>query len=240
MAENTSNALGLDFSQETVEEKPEYQEPEQSSQTVAPDSSSRKEQKEKPYVNPERVKTGGSQRDKLSDEALEERMARIRQQNEKIKQRRIDVQADEAAFRQTQERERERQMQNRKIQSEIDRARDQNAQRKMAKVQSREWDSGKPSRNINPPSSSQTDAAPQQGSVEDETAPSPTIAQEPSADSGNWVRGGPHQRGRGRGRGRGSGRGGGNFNNRRDTPQSATSAHEEPKQEADDQVAPTE
>lgn len=67
-------------------------------------------EKKKPYVNPERVKTGGTQRvcfwnpqilvnvvahshmgkqDKLSEEELAERMARIREQNEKIKQRRV-------------------------------------------------------------------------------------------------------------------------------------------------------
>ncbi|PPQ78171.1 hypothetical protein CVT25_015504 [Psilocybe cyanescens] len=252
MAQNSSNALGLDFSQQTAEETREgSQEPvdvESPSQTVPPDAS-RKEHKEKPYVNPERVKTGGSQRDKLSDEALEERMTRIREQNEKIKQRRIDVQADEAAFRQTQELERAKQVQNRKIQSEIDRARDQNAQRKMAKVQSREWDSGKPSndrsgpRNVRPqPSSSQTDPAPQV-SAPDTAAPSSTTAPEANAESGgNWVRGGhapPHPRGRGRGRGRGAGGRGGSINNRREIAQSITPVSEAPKTEASDQAPST-
>lgn len=65
--------------------------------------------KKTPYVNPERVKTGGLPRvnlviltsephvlpflgvvqDKLTDEELAERMARMREQNEKIKQRRL-------------------------------------------------------------------------------------------------------------------------------------------------------
>jgi hypothetical protein len=63
--------------------------------------------KKKPYANPERVKTGGNQRvsckhklgllatsltyikDKLSEEELVERMVRMREQNEKIKQRRM-------------------------------------------------------------------------------------------------------------------------------------------------------
>ncbi|KAH9180394.1 hypothetical protein EDB89DRAFT_1918987 [Lactarius sanguifluus] len=58
--------------------------------------------KKSPYVNPERVKTGGLPRDKLTDEELAERMARMREQNEKIKQRRLDVAADEDAFKQTQ------------------------------------------------------------------------------------------------------------------------------------------
>ena len=62
--------------------------------------------KEAPYVNPERVKTGGAARvrglfsldirydfltlsqDKPTDDELQARMARIREQNEKIKQRR--------------------------------------------------------------------------------------------------------------------------------------------------------
>jgi hypothetical protein len=65
--------------------------------------------KKSPYVNPERVNTGGLPRvdyifsrsyiaptltffafqDKLTDEELAERMARMREQNEKIKQRRL-------------------------------------------------------------------------------------------------------------------------------------------------------
>lgn len=35
-------------------------------------------EKKKPYINPERVATGGSQRDKLTEEELSERMARIK------------------------------------------------------------------------------------------------------------------------------------------------------------------
>ena len=64
--------------------------------------------KKSPYVNPERVKTGGLPKvgnfslvlclrilsffefqDKLTDEELAERMTRMREQNEKIKQRRL-------------------------------------------------------------------------------------------------------------------------------------------------------
>jgi len=45
--------------------------------------------KKSPYINPERVNTGGLPRDKLTDEELAERMARMREQNEKIKQRRL-------------------------------------------------------------------------------------------------------------------------------------------------------
>jgi hypothetical protein len=58
-----------------------------------------------------------------------------------------------------QEAERVKQVENRKIQAEIDRARDQNAKRKMDKVQSREWDSGKGSgeRERRGPSQKKTD-----------------------------------------------------------------------------------
>ncbi|GLB35214.1 hypothetical protein LshimejAT787_0207790 [Lyophyllum shimeji] len=129
----TPNSLGLDFEQLTVKD--------QQQDSSKPEAA---QEKKKPYVNTERVKTGGSQRDKLSEEALTERMARMREQNEKIKQRRLDVQADEEAFRKTQESERAKLAQNRKVQANIDRTREQNAQRKMDKIQSREWDSGKP------------------------------------------------------------------------------------------------
>ncbi|KAI9446607.1 hypothetical protein H4582DRAFT_584008 [Lactarius indigo] len=91
--------------------------------------------KKSPYVNPERVRTGGLPRDKLTDEELAERMARMREQNEKIKQRRLDVAADENAFKQTQAAERQRQAQIRKVQETVNRTREQNAQRKMDKIQ---------------------------------------------------------------------------------------------------------
>ncbi|KAI9509941.1 hypothetical protein F5148DRAFT_977498 [Russula earlei] len=99
--------------------------------------------KKTPYVNPDRVKTGGLPKDKLTDEELAERMARMRAQNEKIKQRRLDVAADEDAFKQTQAAERQRQAQMRKVQETINRTREQSARRKMDKMQSREWDSEK-------------------------------------------------------------------------------------------------
>ncbi|KDR81411.1 hypothetical protein GALMADRAFT_239290 [Galerina marginata CBS 339.88] len=249
MAEESTNALGLDFSQLTVDDNPEVKvddvPPESSSQNVDPATASpnRPKEKEKPYVNPERVKTGGSQRDKLTDEALQERMARIREQNEKIRQRKLDVQADEDAFRKTQEVERAKQAQNRKIQSDIDRARDQNAKRKLDKVQSREWDSGKPSADRHRPNASRSQpAAPVQAEAaaepqEEVSAPeaassttnaTPASPAEGNAESGgNWARGGhlpPHPRGRGRGRGAGNrGRGGNNRGRQSGTPAASTS-----------------
>lgn len=57
-----------------------------------------------------------------------------------------------------QEAERVKQVENRKIQAEIDRARDQNAKRKMAKVQNREWDSGKESGERRGPPPKRTDS----------------------------------------------------------------------------------
>ncbi|KDQ60553.1 hypothetical protein JAAARDRAFT_552661 [Jaapia argillacea MUCL 33604] len=163
----SQNSLGLDFKdlkiQDSVNHVPEgemspqaaptnqatnEQEPENPPQEspLKPDADLAKgepKEKKKPYVNPDRVKTGGAQRDKLSEEELAERMNRIREQNEKIKQRRIDVQADEEAFKKTQEAERAKLAQSRKVQEHINRTREQNAQRKMDKIQSREWDSGK-------------------------------------------------------------------------------------------------
>ncbi|OSX64728.1 hypothetical protein POSPLADRAFT_1064899 [Postia placenta MAD-698-R-SB12] len=77
-------------------------------------------------------------------------MIRIREQNEKIKQRRADVQADEDAFKKTQEAERVKAAKTKKVQENIDRTREQNARRKMEKIQTREWDSGKPARDWKP------------------------------------------------------------------------------------------
>ena len=101
-----------------------------------------------------RVHASAERRDlqeKLSEEELAARMARIREQNEKIKQRRLvcvsypqrwwvvlmniqDVEQDEAEFRKTQEAERVKLAKNRKVQEGIDRAREQAARRKMDKV----------------------------------------------------------------------------------------------------------
>jgi len=97
----------------------------------------------KPYVNPDRFLTGGSPREKLSTEDLEKKIARIRQNNEKIKQRQLTVQADEDAFKATQSADLKKQAQNKKIQEGVNRNREQNAQRKMERMNNREWDSNK-------------------------------------------------------------------------------------------------
>ncbi|KAK7043793.1 hypothetical protein VNI00_008405 [Paramarasmius palmivorus] len=216
---SSANTLGLEFNNlsikdaaaksseatesSTVESTDATQSPseEQQSESASPTGKDTREKK-KPYVNPDRFKTGGTQRDKLTEEELAERMERIRQQNEKIKQRRLDVQADEDAFRQTQEIEKVKQAQNRKVQDNVDKAREQNAKRKMDKIQSREWDSGK------------TGPEWKGRKAEKTAAPTSEVAAESEEvqprDSGQWTRGGRGARtGRGgRGAGRGAGRGG--------------------------------
>lgn len=91
--------------------------------------------------------------------------------------------ADEDAFKKTQENERIKQAQNRKVQTNIDRTREQNAKRKMDKIQSREWDSGKP--------------APTDWKKKADESAAPTERAAEGTDS----RGGRGGRGRGRGRG---------------------------------------
>ncbi|KAG6889783.1 hypothetical protein C0992_004201 [Termitomyces sp. T32_za158] len=201
----TQNSLGLDFDQLSVQDPL----PDKSDAQPSPDLPTQKVEKKKPYVNAERVKTGGPQRDKLSDEALAERMARMKEQNEKIKQRRLDVQADEEAFRKTQEAERVKNAHNRKVQEGVDRTREQNAKRKMDKIQSREWDSGKPAGDWkHQPKKAENATSPvaaEDRSQTDVPAPVKTAAS-PNRDSGNWARGASRDglRGRGRGRGRGA------------------------------------
>lgn len=109
--------------------------------------SNNERKKSQAYHNPERVLTGGAQRDKLSEEQLTERMTRMREQNEKIKQRRMDIIADEDAFKKTQDSERIKLEKIRKEQEQVNRTREQNARRKMDKISSREWDEGKASAN---------------------------------------------------------------------------------------------
>lgn len=109
------------------------------------------------------------------------------------------MQADEAAFRKTQESERAKLAQIRKVQENIDRTREQNAKRKMDKIQSREWDSGKPTsdwkRQAEKPESTQyisTQAS--------ETSSFPPGHGSPSQEMGGRTRGTSH-RSRGRIRG---------------------------------------
>ncbi|KAK1232508.1 hypothetical protein PQX77_004359 [Marasmius sp. AFHP31] len=218
---NTSegNSLGLEFNnlsikeetaagtaekkEATAEATPTATTAESAEEPETPVSPGGKESKDKkkPYVNPDRFKTGGSQRDKLTEEELAERMERIRQQNEKIKQRRLDVQADEDAFRKTQQEEKVKQAKTRKVQESVDKAREQNAKRKMDKVQSREWDSGKPS-----------------GDWKGKKTDGPDTEESPQRESGGWSRGG-----RGGGRGRGGGGGGRGTGRKRDSDASKPS-----------------
>ncbi|KAG1749159.1 uncharacterized protein EDB91DRAFT_1047352 [Suillus paluster] len=199
MAESsTTNSLGLDFNNLSIKDTAEppqsdadgSQAPE--NQSVDVESRDVKEKK-KPYVNTERVNTGGAQREKISEEALAERMQRIKEQNEKIKQRRIDVQADEDAFKKTQEADRLRQVKQRKVQNGVDRTREQNARRKMDKMQNREWDSGKSTSDWK----QAKNPVPVDGS---EATPSFSPSENRGGRGRGSGRGGP-SRGRGRGRG---------------------------------------
>ncbi|KAH8833474.1 hypothetical protein DL96DRAFT_1550494 [Flagelloscypha sp. PMI_526] len=175
MTEAETNSLGLAFEQVKLSDEAVSPAP-SSSTTAEAEASTPATKKDKKTVY---VRDAVAPREKISEQELSDRMARIREQNEKIKQRRLDVQADEAAFKQTQDAEKASQARNRKIQDGVDKTRQQNAERKMAKIQNREWDSGKPK-------------------------PSPADTQ--TLDRGSWSRGG---RGAGsRGRGGGGGRGG--------------------------------
>lgn len=62
------------------------------------------------------------------------------------------VEADEQAFKASQEVMRQKQVAERRIQDGINRSREQNAQRKMEKIQGREWDSEKNQRGGGPQS----------------------------------------------------------------------------------------
>ncbi|KAG1785170.1 uncharacterized protein HD556DRAFT_152353 [Suillus plorans] len=195
MAESSTNSLGLDFNNLSIKETTEPPQADVDESQVLENQSADRDVKEKkkPYVNLERVKTGGAQREKLSEEALAERMQRIKEQNEKIKQRRIDVQADEDAFKKTQEADRVRQAHRRKVQEGVDRTREQNARRKLDKIQNREWDSGKPQgdwKQARNPASADGSAA----------VPSSSPSEHRGGRGRGSSRGGP-SRGRGRGRG---------------------------------------
>ncbi|KAG2360734.1 hypothetical protein BDR07DRAFT_1486683 [Suillus spraguei] len=196
MAESSTNSLGLDFNNLSIKETAETPQTDadgtQALENQPADVESRDvKEKKKPYVNPERVRTGGAQREKLSEEALAERMQRIKEQNEKIKQRRIDVQADEDAFKKTQEADRVRQAYQRKVQEGVDRTREQNARRKLDKIQNREWDSGK--------SQGDWKQARNPASVDGSaTVPSSSPAEHRGGRGRGSGRGGP-SRGRGRG-----------------------------------------
>ncbi|KAF9456495.1 hypothetical protein BDZ94DRAFT_1275451 [Collybia nuda] len=210
---SSPNTLGLDFDQLRIKDSltseehhappiPIPSQQEDQSETTATSITETREKK-KPYINPERVKTGGGQRDKLSEEALTERMVRMREQNERIKQRRMDVKADEDAFKKTQESERVKLAQNRKVQESVNRTREQNAKRKMDKIQSREWDSGKPAddwKKSQVKSSSMNDT--------NEIIPGNiSVLNQPPRESSGWIRGSGVQGGSQRGRGRGKGGG---------------------------------
>lgn len=103
------------------------------------------------------------------------------------------MQADEDAFKKTQEADRLRQAQQRKVQEAVDRTREQNARRKMDKVQNREWDSGKSTNDWNQGKRrTQTDES---EATPNSSQPEPVVGR----GRGRGRRGQPRGRGRGRG-----------------------------------------
>jgi len=101
------------------------------------------------YVRPENVK-----KDKMSPEDLAVVMERMKLQNDKIRQQRERVEADEDAFniqikeereqqKKAREEQRARDAAQRKLQADINQERDANAKRKLERMAQREWDSQK-------------------------------------------------------------------------------------------------
>ncbi|GJJ12456.1 hypothetical protein Clacol_006698 [Clathrus columnatus] len=82
-------------------------------------------------------------RERIDDNVLDERMAKIRAQNDKIRERREQIKADEEAFEALMAAERVKQARNRKLQAQIDQTRELNAKRKLEKIGNREWDVSK-------------------------------------------------------------------------------------------------
>lgn len=103
------------------------------------------------------------------------------------------MQKDEDAFKQTQEEERAKQARTRKLQANVDEAREQNARRKLEKAQAREWDSGKEQPKSNPKPEPEFT---REVSVEPEQSPGSSQWQR-----GTGARGGPPRGGRGTPRG---------------------------------------
>jgi hypothetical protein len=130
---------------------------------------------------------------------------------------RQDVAADEDAFKQTQAAERQRQAEMRRVQDTVNRTREQNARRKMDKIQTREWDSEKKAEGwptsakgeqpnaITSASTTRTNTG-EQG-AEAEAPPTTKQREDTSRGRGEGRRGrGGGRGGRGRGRGRGESR----------------------------------
>ena len=98
------------------------------------------------------------------------------------------MQADEDAFKKSEEEEKVVQARIRKVQEGVDNARQQSARRKMEKIEAREWDTGK------------KDGQPENVNV-------PSHEEDRGREEKTRGRGRGRSRGRGRGRGRGQGQG---------------------------------
>ncbi|CAG8521647.1 19880_t:CDS:2 [Gigaspora margarita] len=126
-----------------------------------------------PYVNKDRVLSGGRVREKVDEEELEKRMQRIRLQNEKIMEKRKMVEEDEEKFRKAEEERkkkeledqevqrklreeeeeerRRRDFQKKQLQEQLDNEREENAKRKTQNRDAREWDKEKEESGWNSP-----------------------------------------------------------------------------------------
>ncbi|CAG8474563.1 3444_t:CDS:2 [Acaulospora colombiana] len=94
--------------------------------------------KSDPYVNRDRVLSGGKSHQRMREEELAKRMDQIRIQNEKILEKRKLVEEDEKAFRKEEEELRKK-----------DNEREENAKRKTQNRGAREWDKAKEETNWN-------------------------------------------------------------------------------------------
>ncbi|KAH8929908.1 hypothetical protein BT69DRAFT_1292260 [Atractiella rhizophila] len=103
----------------------------------------KKREKKPIYNNPDRHKTGGPAREKLTEEELAAKMEKIRLQNERLKARKEEVDADESAYTAVTAEEIQAAKMRREKQLEIDAARQENAKRKLEAFSGREWDSEK-------------------------------------------------------------------------------------------------
>lgn len=118
-----------------------------------------------PYVNEDRVLSGGARPQKKSDEEIDEIMERMKKQNEEIEEKRKIVEEDELNFQKDEEARKKKELENREsqrrkreeeeedrrrrehqaiqLQKEIDEAREINATNKSKSRDNREWDTGK-------------------------------------------------------------------------------------------------
>ncbi|KAJ3190652.1 hypothetical protein HK101_008512, partial [Irineochytrium annulatum] len=115
----------------------------------------------RPYVNPNRIASGGLEKKKLSPEELDRKMAEMRIKNAELLRKKEASAADERAFLETQKEIKKKEEEDRRRRREeltmkkekeekakaafdaLTREREENAQRKLQAKAGREWDMGK-------------------------------------------------------------------------------------------------